>query len=182
VFFFILGGLQMQKTVLFLFLFLLYAKNSMAEVVMMSPTWAQQICASWNKSKTLTTELAGENWMDNNNKRGYKVIHLYRANCPKSPRVELTISAKNNKAICTYGGAIKHKKINFDVDYLMFASDKDWQCMGAKEFGCGPMGAMMSGKLKFSGPKMEAMGVMGPFEDFLVLAGSKKANKKVCPK
>ena len=35
--------------------------------------------------------------------------------------------------------------------------------MGEGAFGCGAMGAMTTGKLKFSGPKMETMGVMGPF-------------------
>lgn len=44
------------------------------------------------------------------------------------------------------------------------------------------MGAMMSGKLKFKGPKMEAMKVMGPFASFLRLTGKVAGNKANCPK
>ena len=44
------------------------------------------------------------------------------------------------------------------------------------------MGAMMSGKLRFSGPKMEAMKVMTPFEKFLKLSGKVPGNQKACPK
>jgi putative sterol carrier protein len=50
--------------------------------------------------------------------------------------------------------------------------------MGAGEYG--PMKAMMFGRLKFIGPKVEAMTVMGPFETFLKLPG-KVANDKACP-
>lgn len=161
---------------------LLLAENIMAQPLMMSPQWADTVCQGWNKSKPLTQDLVGRKWMDNDNKRGYKVIHLYRTDCPKSPRVELTITAKNEKAMCTYGGKIKHKKLNLDVDYLMHATLADWICMGKNDFGCGPMMAMMNGTLQFSGPKMEAMGVMTPFESFMILAGSTPADKSSCPK
>lgn len=70
--------------------------------------------------------------------------------------------------------------MDFNVDYLMHANDKDWTCMGAGSFGCGAMGAMMTGKLKFSGPKMEAMQVMTPFESFLQLTGKVAGNKGNC--
>jgi hypothetical protein len=53
--------------------------------------------------------------------------------------------------------------------------------MGEGSFGCGAMGAMTTGKLKFSGPKGEAMGVMGPFDDFLVLTGQIGGDKDACP-
>jgi putative sterol carrier protein len=42
------------------------------------------------------------------------------------------------------------------------------------------MKAMMFGRLKFVGPKVEAMTVMGPFEIFLKLPG-KIAGDKACP-
>jgi len=42
------------------------------------------------------------------------------------------------------------------------------------------MKAMMFGRLKFTGPKLEAMGVMGPFEAFLRLPG-KIPHDKACP-
>ncbi|MEZ5447584.1 MAG: SCP2 sterol-binding domain-containing protein [Thiolinea sp.] len=57
--------------------------------------------------------------------------------------------------------------MNFAVDYLMHATDNDWACMGQGSFGCGAMGAMMTKQLKFQGPKMRAMQVMEPFENFL---------------
>ena len=44
------------------------------------------------------------------------------------------------------------------------------------------MGAMMSGKLRFSGIKMEAMKVMTPFENLSKLAGKVPGNQKACPK
>jgi putative sterol carrier protein len=53
--------------------------------------------------------------------------------------------------------------------------------MGEGKFGCGAMGAMMTGKLKFEGPKMEAMGVMGPFDSFLLLTGKVPGDKASCP-
>jgi len=46
--------------------------------------------------------------------------------------------------------------------------------------GCGAMGV---DKLKFSGPKIEAMRVMGSFGSFLKLAGAVPGNKgATCPK
>jgi putative sterol carrier protein len=63
----------------------------------------------------------------------------------------------------------------------MHASNKHWACMGEGSFGCGAMGAMTTGKLKFSGPKGEAMGVMGPFDEFLVLTGQIGGDKDACP-
>ena len=65
----------------------------------------------------------------------------------------------------------------------MNATDDDWTCMGKASFGCGAMGAMMSGKLKFTGPKVEAMSVMGPFGAFLELTGAVEGTKsQTCPK
>jgi putative sterol carrier protein len=52
--------------------------------------------------------------------------------------------------------------------------------MGKGDFGCGAMGAMMSGKLNFKGPKVEAMKVMGPFESFLKLTGKVAGDKSAC--
>ena len=44
------------------------------------------------------------------------------------------------------------------------------------------MGAMMFGKLRFSGTKMEAMKVMTSFENFSKLAGKVSGNQKACSK
>jgi putative sterol carrier protein len=40
---------------------------------------------------------------------------------------------------------------------------------------------MMTGKLKFQGPKGEAMGVMGPFDGFLTMTGKVAGDKASCP-
>jgi hypothetical protein len=40
---------------------------------------------------------------------------------------------------------------------------------------------MMFGRLSFSGPKMEAMSVMGPFESFLLLVGKVPGETDRCP-
>jgi len=70
---------------------------------------------------------------------------------------------------------------DYDVDYLMYATDEDWACMGEGKFGCGAMGAMTTGKLKLSGPKGEAMSVMGPFNGFLTLTGQVPGDKSSRP-
>ncbi len=146
----------------------------------MDAQWAAEMCKAWNSSN-LPADLGGAAWAANNANRGYKIIHLYRDKCGAASKVELEISDKGGKAECTYGGAVKHATLNHDVDYLMYATDEDWTCMGEGKFGCGAMGAMMTGKLKFKGPKGEAMGVMGPFDGFLVLTGKVPGDKSSCP-
>lgn len=146
----------------------------------MGTQWAKQMCQDWNASKTLTTQLGGDKWAANNGGKGYKAIQMYRDSCGASTRVELDIANQNGKAICTYAGPVKTAKLNDDVDYLMHASDKDWTCMGKGSWGCGAMGAMMTGKLKFEGPKMEAANVMDPFGAFLQLTGKVKGSQ-ACP-
>ena len=156
------------------------AAQVQAAPVFMSSEWAQQACEAWNSKDDLTNGLSG-NWINNNDGRGYKVIQIYRMDCPDSARVELTISAQDGQAKCTYGGPVKHTQLNSDVDYVMYGTDEDWVCMGEGKWGCGPMGAMMSGKLKFEGPKWEAMKVMGPFESFLLLTGEVETDRGSCP-
>lgn len=148
----------------------------------MDADWAKAACDAWNKAPELTGGLAGSAWSANNAGRGYKVIQLYRDQCGEASRVELQISDKDGKALCTYGGKVKSANLNHDVDYLMDATDEDWVCMGEGKFGCGAMGAMMTGKLHFKGPKGEAMGVMGPFDTFLQLTGKVPGDKAGCPK
>ena len=147
----------------------------------MDADWAASMCSAWNNTPELTTGLGGDSWAANNAGRGYKVIHLYREKCGEDSKVEVEIADKGGKAHCTYGGAVKHAKLNYDVDYLMYATDEDWNCMGEGKFGCGAMGAMMTGKLNFKGPKGEAMGVMGPFDAFLVGTGKVPGSKTDCP-
>ena len=147
----------------------------------MDASWASQLCSAWNSSSKLTSGLGGDAWAANDAGRGYKTIQLYRTKCGDNSKVELELTNKDGKAHCVYGGAVKHPNLNFDVDYVMHASDEDWTCMGEGSFGCGAMGAMMTGKLKFKGPKGEAMGVMGPFDEFLLLTGKVPGDKSSCP-
>lgn len=148
----------------------------------MDDKWAEQVCSQWNQNQTLTTDLGGKDgWAANNGGKGYKALQMYRDGCGAATRVELDIAPKDGKAMCVYGGPVKTTKLNSSVDYLMHASDADWRCMGKGSWGCGAMGAMMSGKLQFEGPKMEAANVMGPFGDFLLLTGKVAASQSTCP-
>jgi putative sterol carrier protein len=61
----------------------------------------------------------------------------------------------------------------------MFADTKRWIEVGNGDYG--PMKAMMLGRLKFKGPKIEAMGNMGPFKNFLLLFGKFPADPTTCP-
>lgn len=154
----------------------------------MDAAWAKQACAAWNADPVLTGELmempeengSGYSWIGNDAGRGYKLIQMYRTQCGDATKTQLNIAVQGGKARCIYGGAPDGKAMNFSVDYLMHATDKDWTCMGEGSFGCGAMGAMMTGKLKFTGPKMEAMKVMSPFESFLQLTGKVPGNKGNC--
>ena len=152
----------------------------------MDAGWAQKACNAWNASPTLTSQLIktedGYSWVKNDAGRGYKLVQMYRSNCGIKSKVQLTIKVKDGKAMCVAAGKPDGKKMNFAVDYLMNATDKNWACMGRGSWGCGAMGAMMSGKLKFQGPKMEAMRVMSPFEAFLKVAGKVPGDKASCPK
>lgn len=145
---------------------------------LMSPDWAAQACQSWNANPVLTDELA-EKWIKNDKGRGYKIMHMYRTDCGEASKVEMTISAQNGKAMCTYAGKVQHANLDLASDYLMHAETKRWKEMGAGEYG--PMRAMMFGRLKFEGPKGEAMRVMGPFEQFLLIPG-KVPGDDSCPK
>ncbi len=148
--------------------------------VMMSADWARAACAAWNQDEVLTKKLAEFGWIANDKNRGYKVMHLYRSDCKGSNPVELRIAKKEDKAWCVYGGAIENAKLDSDVDYLMHADTARWMEMGRGDYG--PMRAMMFGRLEFEGPKMEAMGNMGPFESFLLLVGKVPATSESCPK
>ncbi len=154
-----------------------FAGAAHAAPAMMSAEWTAQACDAWNKDADLTTGLA-DKWIKNDKDRGYKIIHLYRTDCGEATQTELKIVAKDGKAMCVYGGAVQNTRLDHTVDYTMHATTEKWNEMGAGEYG--PMKAMMFGRLKFTGPKMEAMSVMGPFEAFLKLPG-KIAGDKACP-
>ena len=84
---------------------------------LMSADWAVQACQSWNSNPILTDELA-EKWIKNDKGRGYKIMHMYRTDCGEGAKIEMTISAKNGKALCTYAGPIQHVQQRFTVTNL----------------------------------------------------------------
>ena len=167
----------MKYTTIALAALAVLATTAHAAPAMMSAEWTAQACDAWNKDATLTDSLGGK-WIKNDKDRGYKIIHLYRTDCGEATQTELKIMAKDGKAMCVYGGAVQNAQMDHDVDYTMHATTERWDEMGAGEYG--PMRAMMFGRLKFTGPKMEAMSVMGPFEAFLRLPG-KIPGDKACP-
>lgn len=149
-----------------------------AEPTLMAPDWAGAACAQWNRTPTLLDGLAGE-WMRNDGGKGFKVIHLYRSDCGEATRVELRIGARDGQARCLYGGKVETAPLNAAVDYTMHATTARWGEMGKGDYG--PMRAMMFGRLEFVGPKLEAMGVMVPFEAFLLLVGKVPGDLAACP-
>lgn len=167
----------MKYTTIALAALAVLASTAHAAPAMMSAEWTAQACDAWNKDATLTDGLGGD-WIKNDNGRGHKIIHLYRTDCGEATKTEMRISAKDGKAMCVYGGAVESTNLELGSDYVMHATSQRWNEMGAGEYG--PMKAMMFGRLKFAGPKMEAMSVMGPFEAFLRLPG-KIAGDKACP-
>ena len=147
--------------------------------VFMSADWAKQACDAWNADPVLTGELAKSGWIENDAKRGFKVMQIYRTDCPNSPRVEMRVAMKDDKAMCVYGGKGRNGQAGLRADYVMHAETARWGEMGRDEYG--PMKAMMFGRLKFDGPMMEAMGNMGPFKNFLLLTGKVAASSASCP-
>ncbi len=153
--------------------------SAIAAPAFMSGEWAKGACDGWNASQTLSNELGGD-WVGNNGGTGFKVIQMYNMDCAETPTAELRISDKDGKAICTYGGTVESKDLDKSRDYIMYAKAKHWKRMG--EGKDGPMKAMSFGRLKFKGPKMEAMSVMGPFGAFLRLTGEVPGDLATCPK
>jgi putative sterol carrier protein len=146
---------------------------------LMSADWAKDACAAWNSDPVLTDKLVESGWVKNDNGRGFKVMQLYRSDCVDKPTAEMRISLKDGKAMCVYGGAVDTRQLDTGSDYVMSAETSRWIEMGKGEYG--PMKAMMLGRLGFEGPKMEAMGNMGPFENFLLLAGKVPSEAGACP-
>jgi putative sterol carrier protein len=154
------------------------ASVARAEMVLMSSDWGVKACEAWNAEPVLTGELVESGWIANDKDRGHKILHVYRTDCADSPRVELRVVEQDGQAKCVYGGKVENEP-DTDVDYIMHAKTKRWLQMGNGDYG--PMWAMMSFRLKFSGPKMEAMNNMGPFKKFLLLVGQVPSSAESCP-
>ena len=146
------------------------------EMVFMSEPWAAAACEAWNEQEALTGGLG--KWMENDLDRGYKVIQIYRLDCEESPRIELRLEDVDGQVQCTRGGLAK-QELESRADYLMFAKTDRWEEMGTGKYG--PMKGMMFRRLRFQGPKMEAMNNMGPFKSFLLLTGEIPGDTSVCP-
>jgi putative sterol carrier protein len=145
----------------------------------MSPAWGEAMCSAWNADAGLTERLVESGWVKNDAGRGFKAMQIYRADCPNPTRIELQVALKDGKAQCVYGGAAKTSTLDGGADYLMWAETARWREMGAGDYG--PMKAMMFGRLNFEGPKLEAMGNMGPFGGFLRLVGKVPGDWQACP-
>ncbi len=150
-----------------------------AQPLLMSAEWAQGACEAWNKDAVLTDKLAESGWVKNDKGRGFKVMQLFRKDCGAAPTAELRVALKDDKALCVYGGKVETANLEGSADYVMSADTARWLEMGRGDYG--PMRAMMFGRLEFVGPKMEAMGNMGPFENFLLLVGKVPGDTKACP-
>ena len=130
---------------------------------------------AWNNDTVLTVELFKSGWATNTkNGRGFKIIEIYREDCPKSQHIQLKIEPKDGKAVCVYGGEVSDK----EPDYIMWAKTDRWIAMGKGEYG--PMKAMTFRRLKFDGPMWEAMKNMGPFSAFLLLTGKVDSDFSSC--
>ena len=150
-----------------------------AAALLMSADWARDACVAWNKDPVLTEKLVDSGWIRNDKGRGFKVMQVYRSNCGERPTAELRVALKDGKAMCVYGGAPQAASLDSSADYVMKADTGRWVEMGRGEYG--PMKAMMLGRLGFDGPMMEAMGNMGPFENFLLLIGKVESDTAACP-
>lgn len=155
------------------------ATSAQAAPLLLSPEWAAQACEAWNQDPVLTKELVKSKWVSNAGSKAYKAIQIYRNDCEQSAWVELQIAQKGELAQCIYGGKLKTANLDSGVDYVMNASTKNWVEMGKGEYG--PMKAMMTTRLRFSGPMFEAMNNMAPFESFLLLVGKVEADTSACP-
>ncbi len=158
---------------------LILADPVAAAPVLMSADWAKEACEAWNKDPVLTDKLAESGWIKNDKGRGFKVMQVYRSDCGDMPTAELRVAQKDGKAMCVYGGAPETAKLDSDADYVMKAETMRWVEMGKGEYG--PMRAMFLNRLGFEGPMMEAMGNMGPFENFLLLVGKVPGDTRSCP-
>jgi putative sterol carrier protein len=156
-----------------------FGAPALAAPTLMSADWARDACEAWNKDPVLTDKLVESDWVKNDKGRGFKVMQVYRSDCGDKPTAELRVSLKDGKATCVYGGAPATEKLEMGADYVMKAETGRWIEMGKGEYG--PMRAMMFGRLGFDGPMLEAMGNMGPFENFLLLVGKVPGDDGSCP-
>ena len=147
-----------------------------AQPALMSAEWVEGMCDAWNAEPGLTQNLDG--WIENDRERGYKLMRIYRRDCPESPWVQMKTAKTGDGVLCVESGWATDEELT-GADYVMFAETSRWQEMGEGLYG--PMKGMMTGRLKFKGPKFEAMRNMGPFSNFLLLVGKVPGDVDACP-
>jgi len=170
-----------MRSSLFIFaaLSLLAGSATAGPVPLMSPDWAAATCDAWNGNSTLKAGLGESGWAANSGDRGYKVMRIHRSDCDEAPKVELHIRLDQGEARCVHGGLATGAPLVRGVDYGMWATSSRWEEMGRGEYGA--MKAMLTGRLKFDGPKGEAMSNMKPFGAFLKLVGAVDSDAGTCP-
>lgn len=142
---------------------------------MLSEEWGKQACQAWNNDEVLTGGLFKSGWVENFRKDiDFRIIEIYRKDCPDSPHLQLKLQPKDQKAVCVGSGP----DFNGGYDFLMWAKTANWVKMGEGKIG--PMGGMATGRLKFKGSMWEAMKNMGPFKNFLLLFGKAPGNVAQC--
>ncbi|MDH5639150.1 MAG: SCP2 sterol-binding domain-containing protein [Nitrospinota bacterium] len=145
------------------------------KVVMLSNEWGKAACVAWNDDSVLTKGLKESGWIEGDkDDRGFRIIEIYRSDCPDSSHVQLKFVDKEEKALCVDSGPMFDK----EWDFLMYAKTEHWIAMGKGDVG--PMGGMMTGKLSFKGSMWEAMQNMGPFKNFLLLFGKIPSTTDTC--
>jgi putative sterol carrier protein len=150
-----------------------------AQPALMSAEWAQGACEAWNRDAALTDPPVETGWVKNDKGSGFKVMHVFRKDCGAAPTAELRIALKGDMALCVYGGKVETTQLDRSADDVMSVDTARWVEMGRGDYG--PMRATMFGRLEFVGPRMEAMGNMGPFENFLLLIGKVPGGTQCCP-
>ncbi len=78
---------QVCSSIFIAVLLLTAAPAARADSVMMSAEWAQGMCEAWNAEPGLTGNLDG--WIENDKERGYKLMRIYRRDCPDSPWIQM---------------------------------------------------------------------------------------------
>ncbi|HEB71596.1 MAG TPA: sterol-binding protein [Nitrospirae bacterium] len=146
-----------------------------AGVVMLSEEWGKSACEVWNNDPVLSEGLFESGWAENFREgMDFRIIEIYRKDCPDSPHVQLKFQPEDNKTMCVDSGP----DFNKGYDFLMWASTGNWVKMGEGKIG--PMGGMATGRLRFKGSMWEAMKNMGPFKNFLLLFGKIPADISQC--
>jgi putative sterol carrier protein len=101
---------------------------------LMSQEWTTKACEQWHRTASLTDELADQ-WVKNDDGKGFKVVQLYCTDCGEASRTELRIAPKDGKAMCVYGGKLETAKLDSAIDCVMHATCDRWGEMRRGDYG-----------------------------------------------